>query len=58
MRPRSYLMCLPAHYTVSYAINPWMTGTNPVDAGLAMRQWQPQRDDRQPERRRQVMLNG
>jgi N-dimethylarginine dimethylaminohydrolase len=40
MRARSYLMCPPAHYTVSYAINPWMTGADPVDPGLAMRQWQ------------------
>jgi N-dimethylarginine dimethylaminohydrolase len=44
MPPRSYLMCPPAHYTVSYAINPWMTGTDPVDPGLAMRQWQALRD--------------
>jgi N-dimethylarginine dimethylaminohydrolase len=44
MRARSYLMCPPAHYTVSYAINPWMTGADPVDPGLAMRQWQALRD--------------
>ena len=29
---------------VSYAINPWMTGTDPVDPGLAMRQWRALRD--------------
>jgi len=44
MRARSYLMCPPAHYMVSYAINPWMTGTDPVDPGLAMRQWRALRD--------------
>ncbi len=44
MRARSYLMCPPAHYAVSYAINPWMTGADPVDPGLAMRQWLALRD--------------
>jgi N-dimethylarginine dimethylaminohydrolase len=37
--PRSYLMCPPEYFTVSYAINPWMRLGSPVDAGLAMRQW-------------------
>jgi N-dimethylarginine dimethylaminohydrolase len=37
--PRSYLMCPPEYFTVSYAINPWMQVDSPVDAGLAMRQW-------------------
>jgi N-dimethylarginine dimethylaminohydrolase len=37
--PRSYLMCPPEYFTVSYAINPWMRLGAPVDAGLAMRQW-------------------
>jgi N-dimethylarginine dimethylaminohydrolase len=37
--PRSYLMCPPEYFTVSYAINPWMRLDSPVDAGLAMRQW-------------------
>jgi len=44
MRARSYLMCPPAHYRVSYAINPWMSGADPVDPGLAMRQWRALRD--------------
>jgi len=33
-------MCPPEHFTVSYAINPWMTTGEPVDSALAMRQWQ------------------
>jgi N-dimethylarginine dimethylaminohydrolase len=33
-------MCEPAHFTVAYAINPWMTTGEPVDPGRAMRQWQ------------------
>ena len=37
--PRSYLMCPPEYFDVSYAINPWMRPDAPVDAGLAMRQW-------------------
>ncbi|HYK27957.1 MAG TPA: arginine deiminase-related protein [Streptosporangiaceae bacterium] len=37
---RTYLMCPPAHFTVEYAINPWMNPDQPVDAGLAMRQWE------------------
>ena len=37
--PRSYLMCPPEYFAVSYAINPWMRPDSPVDPGLAMRQW-------------------
>ena len=37
--PRSYLMCRPEHFAVTYAINPWMRPESPVDAGRAMRQW-------------------
>jgi N-dimethylarginine dimethylaminohydrolase len=37
--PRSYLMCPPEYFAVSYAINPWMRPGSPVDPGLAMRQW-------------------
>jgi N-dimethylarginine dimethylaminohydrolase len=38
---RTYLMCPPDYYTVSYAINPWMSPSdNPVDTALAMRQWE------------------
>jgi N-dimethylarginine dimethylaminohydrolase len=37
--PRSYLMCPPEYFDVSYAINPWMRPDSPVDPELAMRQW-------------------
>jgi N-dimethylarginine dimethylaminohydrolase len=38
---RTYLMCPPEHYTVTYAINPWMNlAAEPVDAAAAMRQWE------------------
>src|SRR5277367_6788426 len=36
---RSYLMCPPEYFAVSYAINPWMRPDSPVDLGLARRQW-------------------
>ncbi len=36
---RSYLMCPPVHFAVTYAINPWMRPDRPADAALAMRQW-------------------
>ncbi len=35
-----YLMCPPRHFEVSYTINPWMDPSKPVDAGLAMAQWE------------------
>ena len=38
--PRSYLMCPPFHFTVSYAINPWMRPDQPADARRAVRQWE------------------
>src|SRR5260370_31141791 len=38
--PRSYLMCPPEHFDVTYAINPWMRLDAPVDRDLAMRQWE------------------
>jgi N-dimethylarginine dimethylaminohydrolase len=38
--PRSYLMCPPEHFAVTYAINPWMRPDTPVDPALAMRQWE------------------
>ena len=38
-RFRTYLMCRPEHFTVEYAINPWMDTTVPVDATLALKQW-------------------
>jgi arginine dihydrolase len=37
---RTYLMCPPAHFAVTYAINPWMRPGEPADPGLAMRQWE------------------
>ena len=37
-------MCPPEHFTVEYAINPWMDTTVPVDPGLALKQWQILRD--------------
>ncbi|WP_181957367.1 dimethylargininase [Micromonospora chalcea] len=38
-RKRTYLMCSPEHFTVEYAINPWMDVTTAVDADLAVKQW-------------------
>jgi len=43
-RARTYLMCPPDYFTVEYAINPWMNPGVPLDADLAMRQWQRLRD--------------
>ncbi len=37
--PREYLMCSPEHFTVEYAINPWMHTDEPVDTELAVKQW-------------------
>ncbi|WP_030234767.1 dimethylargininase [Streptomyces sp. NRRL S-350] len=39
-RPRTYLMCPPTHFTVDYAINPWMDPAQPTDTALALRQWE------------------
>jgi arginine dihydrolase len=44
MPAKTFLMCAPEHFEVSYAINPWMTPAEPVDTGLARRQWQALRD--------------
>ena len=33
-------MCPPEHFAVEYAINPWMDVTAPVDAELALKQWE------------------
>jgi N-dimethylarginine dimethylaminohydrolase len=33
-------MCRPEHFEVSYAINPWMDVTRPVDRDLAVQQWE------------------
>lgn len=38
-RQRHYLMCPPAHFSVTYAINPWMNPNVPVNQDLAEIQW-------------------
>lgn len=38
--PRHYLMCPPEHFAVTYAINPWMDATLPVDPARALQQWE------------------
>jgi N-dimethylarginine dimethylaminohydrolase len=42
--PLHVLMCPPVHFAVTYAINPWMQVGAPLDAALAMRQWEGVRD--------------
>jgi N-dimethylarginine dimethylaminohydrolase len=37
---RSFLMCPPAYFDVTYSINPWMRPDQPVSAGRALRQWE------------------
>jgi N-dimethylarginine dimethylaminohydrolase len=37
---RHYVMTPPRFFAVDYAINPWMDTTNPVDAAVAVSQWQ------------------
>jgi N-dimethylarginine dimethylaminohydrolase len=37
-------MCPPAHYRVTYSINPWMDPRKPVDPALAMFQWEDLRE--------------
>ena len=37
---RTYLMCPPTHFAVTYAINPWMRPGEPADARVATRQWE------------------
>lgn len=39
-RSRHYLMCSPTHFEVTYAINPWMDPSNPVDTARAQLQWE------------------
>jgi N-dimethylarginine dimethylaminohydrolase len=39
VEPRHYLMCAPTYFQVSYAINPWMDPSVPVDGARAMAQW-------------------
>ncbi|WP_030722405.1 dimethylargininase [Streptomyces griseus] len=36
---RSYLMCRPAHFDVTYSINPWMEPSKPTSAQVALEQW-------------------
>jgi len=37
---RHYLMCPPTYFDVTYAINPWMDPTRPVDTARAVEQWE------------------
>lgn len=37
-------MCPPAHFRVTYSINPWMDPSKPVDLPLALAQWEDLRD--------------
>lgn len=37
---RRYAMTRPSHFTVEYAINPWMDVDTPVDTELAVTQWE------------------
>ena len=39
-RIRHYAMTPPTFFAVEYAINPWMDTSTPVDAHLAMNQWE------------------
>ena len=39
-RTRHYVMCTPTHFSVRYAINPWMDPSVPVDVVRATDQWQ------------------
>lgn len=39
-RRRRFLMCRPTYFSVSYAINPWMTPGIGVDGALALQQWE------------------
>lgn len=43
-RNRTYLLCSPEHFSVDYAINPWMDTATPVDGGLALKQWESLRE--------------
>lgn len=39
-RKRTFLMCPPEYFTVSYTINPFMDPTVPTDTARALRQWE------------------
>src|SRR6202045_4121042 len=43
-RIRHYVMTPPRFFAVDYAINPWMDTNTPVDAGVAVKQWEHLRD--------------
>ncbi len=43
-KKRSYLMCRPEFFTVSYVINPFMHPEQPTDTALAIQQWEALRD--------------
>ncbi len=43
-RLRHYAMTPPTYFSVEYAINPWMDTSTPVDAELALAQWEHLRD--------------
>ncbi len=43
-RIRHYVMTPPQFFAVEYAINPWMDTDTPVDAGVAVAQWEHLRD--------------
>ncbi|MFF8919418.1 dimethylargininase [Streptomyces sp. NPDC015032] len=38
-RRRHYLMCRPAHFDVTYSINPWMDPAQPTSANRGLSQW-------------------
>ena len=38
--PPTLLMCRPAHYTIAYEINPWMSLKRQAHHAKALRQWQ------------------
>lgn len=43
---KTFLMCEPAYFDVSYVINPWMSGNiGKVNHALALRQWQKLHDE-------------
>src|SRR4051794_31823704 len=42
---RSYIMCPPTFFAVSYSINPWMRPDDAVDTDRAIRQWRRLRDE-------------
>ena len=42
---RTYLMCPPEYFSVTYSINAWMDTAVPVDTELAVKQWERPRAD-------------